>query len=540
MAYQRRKIKVPASSTAHSIRYSSTYAVKTDTFSISVRYISSTQQEFGALEFDFSGGEFDSLNAQDIYSANLLLYTQKLTTPSPIEQIDVAHVSSGTNLSSYTATTLWDAIAASTTDLASPFVSGDAKSLQTISLDTSVIDTAITNGQKLILAIRKSSATEGEGQIGGQTMAQGLDTLWRESNSTTELSDPPTLELELLINEESHLRYLLKYTSQADPSANQNTPSSSVGGYLAPNEINNSAQILNNTTNSQETISVSTLPSDSSGLVQIGPEVMSYTGRNIASNEITGVTRSTVPNYAYASNTLPYAEYLHYIRVDDLFDNNPTTDLVQYRCVGLQQQGISSIVNATGVKVFLVQNQDSNVTIDIGIEVPKFDKHEGSFLSEVTDESLNEFFSNSADVTDYPDGYFNGAHIIIDYDSAQGLGPLHHVIDSYEYDSGTGNAVFFLEDNLPDPTPAGTLFRIMPAPSQTIVNEVTPPTENSGRFFGFFGEGGSNDLGFGSVREQGATTRNYDHFYIWIKRTFSRNQRASSDSAAVIIVQYTT
>lgn len=538
---QSKTVQINSTSTAHNSRSGATYAVEIDTFNIPILYSDATEQEFAAFEFDFSGAEWSYLDIDSVESIELSFYFQQASTVSPIDTVSIVHVSSGSALSSYAAIDLWNAID-SGTSLGEKILTGNAKRTTSVDLSTTVFSNAIAANQKIILGVKKKEDTIGECQVGGQTMVTGSDTTWRQYDNTTEIAEAPYLVLSIKSAQESHLLHLMKYTCAADPSINQNTPSASIGGYLALNEVNTRAQIGENFSRSQLTMSISTLsslPSATSGLVHVGTEIMTYAGKNSSTFQLTGLVRGVSPPFAYPASTSPFAEYVHYLNVDGLFDTEPSDSLVQYRCVAIQQQGVSSSAIATNIKIYLVQHPDSIVRADIGIEVPAFDKHEGSTLAEVTGPTLNEFLTNTADVIGFGDGYFNGGHLIMDYDEAQSIGPLHHIIDSYEYDAGTGNAAIILEDNLPDPTPAGTNFRIMPAPSQRIINDITSPSLSSGRFFGFLADDASNELGHSGMRENAGNMRNYDHFYLWIKRQFVKNVKKYDDTGAIIIIEYT-
>lgn len=508
----------------------------TDPFSIQVsgllnENLSTSFRHFAAYEWNFSTSDITTpLNITSVSSAKIGFYYQSADAPSPIGLLGVYKI---TSTISSSATSLYSAINSSTTLLASFQLSGNEKKKIEIDLTSvSDLDTAVTDQTIFTIGIRPITVTE-EGQvlISGLTMNTGEDTPW-EAASGTDISEPPYLLLTCEATPAEHPQHLMKYTTATDPGSNQSNPTASIGGFMAPNLVNTRVQIVGDVGSTQTTVNVNgSLPS-SPGLSLVGSEILKYS--STSGSSLSGITRAIVPNFSYPAIVQPYPEFVHYLNVGSLFDTKPTSDLVQYRCVAIQQQSTSSWTTSYPI-VILTQDSNANVQIDIGIEVPKWDVHNGTFLSGTS--SGNEITSDTADsgsnlgVANYGDGYFNGGHLIVDPNGSS-IGPLNYTIDSYEFNEGI--ATFFLESNLPTSTiSAGTSFRINPAPAQTVLNEITPPNNNSGRFLGFFGDGGSNRV---TLEEHGNSIYDYDVFYIWIKRTFIENKKAGPDRGAIITI----
>lgn len=520
-------------------------------FSIKVAGVPDNNDEggivhFGIYEWNFSVNDIETfLGVSTLKSVKLEMYYQNADSPRSIEDLGIFIL--GSSLSTSDAA-LYSACLAALGDIAATvYPSGNQKTKVQYTFTSLISDvqSAVKSQSKLTVLLKPTDQSIGgekpkEGQIliGGSTLHRGVENPWEEAGSG-EISDPPRLIMEWESDAGDHPQHLMKYTTEASPSSNQNTPSASLGGYMAPNLVHTRVQLAEDINNTQTTIPIqsgSSLPT-SGNLVLVGSEIVSYTGTNSSENEITGVTRAVVPPSSYSAITQPYPSFVHYLDVDALFDTKPTSSLVQYRCVAIQQQSVvtSTPWQTTFPKILLTQNPNTDVVIDIGVEVPEWDVHNGTLATSVSGD--NEITSTTATVgtalgvTNYEDGFFNGGHLVLDPDG-DSVGPLNYIIDSYEFNAGV--ATFFLEDDLPSTTiAAGTAFRINPAPSQVIANETTSPNNNNGRFSGFLGAGGTGNI---VLEEHSNVIFDYDVFYIWIKRTLKNNKKSSSDSGAIITI----
>ena len=447
---------------------------------------------------------------------------------NPIRDIEFVLLSDA-QISEQSQQEIWDDINDSLTIFNTEEIRGDEKTSKT--LDMGDVFDSLTEGRidgaptMIGIGIRKKNATQGTANLGGVLMADGIDTPWRERDiSKAEIYGPPQLIIYAETDESAHIRHQMKYTT-SDPTTSQLTPSNSLGGYAASNLVYTEAQVGDSISAVQTTIPISTdstFPT-STGLVQIGPEIMKYDALDSTSRNLLNVTRGVSPPFGYPSYINPYAEYVHYLGIDKLF--NKSGPLIQYRCVALSQISSSQ---SSEVKAYLIQNPNSDVQIDIGIEVPKFDVNSGTLSASVSTDDTT-FSSIDFDGIPSSTGFFNGGYVVIDSD-------LETIIDSYDETGPT--AEFIVQDGMPANYATGASFTVYPAPSQTIADEAIAPTENSGRFFGFFGQDGSNEVDFGSIRQRGGRMNNEDHIYIWIKRTMLTNKKSTSDTGAIIMLLF--
>lgn len=517
-----------------------TYSVINDGFE---GIISSDSSKIEYTLYRFNGSDaliqaFDRLN-MNVIRVDLQLYSYLADQSSPLIKAEFVEVSSGT---SDTAIALWTAInSSSIVYKKSTSIQSNEKVLSVITIGDSsaspactTLETAITSSGIFYVGIRSVS---GIAHLGGLTMSRGIDTLWQE-NIGINIKDPPVLLISIEQDPESDnngvepIKHIMKYTT-SDPSTNQSTPGNSLGGYMAPNNIYIRSQISESINTKQTTVTISSdsassLPS-SLGLAQVGPEIFKFTGIDTTNRQLTGIKRG-ISTSAYPAFVKPFGDYIHYLSVDSLFDRRPTSGLVQYRCVAITQVSQawpSQEQTATSVKVELVNNNTSDVNIDIGIEVPAHDSHYGS-VSAVSGSILSSTTTGSRGVSGFASGYFDGSFININN------GTHESIIASYDMNGSI--AEFILEDPIPSGVIVSHNFVIFPSPAQSISNESVKPSNNSGRFLGFFSEGGSNNPGIGGIREFSNIMRNDDVLYIWVKRIFTNNKKKSDDTGAVIVL----
>jgi len=470
----------------------------------------------------------------------LEFYTYHSETSSPIISIDIVNITGDPN--GMSAATLFNAVKAAASAADNEFIQGDTKRLRTILVaeDDSVCDTlkAAMNGPSrdfFSLGIRKhNTSSDGQTKVGGQILAYGVDTEWA-APTANEIDGPPNLIIHIEQTPQITVQHSLKYTSVI-PYDDQTIPLDSLGGFFSSNSVYKQAQIGDPITPTQTYIPISSdadseMPS-SSGLAQIGPEILLYQDVDIVSRFLRNVKRGIVPkSHSSSSSVYPYAEFVYYLDPSKIFDNRPISGFSQYRCLAVQQ--VSPITNTDNVKIFLIQNSNTNVDIDIGIEVPRHNIY-SSVTSDnissgdtilVTSPLINNFSDNQLD-----SGFFNNSAIRMVGDN------FASVISNYVVVDDTTAEIHLSTPFISDYA-SGSIFYIDPAPSQIIDNEITPPVDN-GRFFGFLGDGGSNDLSFNDIQENAGALVDSDVFYLWIKRTLKNNKKQQDDTGAVIVITF--
>jgi hypothetical protein len=407
---------------------------------------------------------------------------------------------------------------------------GDKKNIIRVPLsNTTNLATAINTPSGYYLGLRRKTTTRDTRiELGGNSLISGTGTGWSEAGAN-DVKGPPRLVVTVEVDDVTHVQQELRYTT-SDPTSSQNTPSNSIGGYFAPNEVFTVAQIGDFLSSTDTTITIddsSVLPSES-GIAQVGPEIIKYTGIDTTNRQLTGATRGVAPGGAFPSEIDQYPEYIRYLTVDNLFDKKPSDALRQYRCVAVVHTSSSALNNVT---ISLVQNDQANVQVDVGIEVPAFDTTTGTATGVIVS-GATTFSSTTTSVRNKDTGYYDGGYIIIDPSGTA----FEAIIESYD-DDGV-QATFILDRAMPAFSPAPD-FRIASAPAQIVANELIEPNNNSGRFLGFLGDGGESSVGYGSIREQGSTLNQHDAFYLWIKKTLVNNKKATNNTGAVIIIQGT-
>ena len=372
---------------------------------------------------------------------------------------------------------------------------------------------------------RKNNTSAGSFEISGLNLVGGSSE-WRVAVSG-EPTDPPLLIITYDIDEESHPTLNMKYTT-SDPTTIQSTGSNSIGGYWAQNDVFPSASIGASINSTQTTVPIDasfSLPSKI-GLASVGPEIFKYTTIDTANHRLAGITRAVVPGIAFPAgfDSFRIAEKVHYLHSDDndlnkLFDTRPSGSLIQYRCVAISNSDTEDNFSIQDAYVSVVQHPDSDVQVRIGVEHPRYDSRTGITEDATTETSTTVIVDASFTEAD---GFFNGALIKL-------LNPTEYVLVS-TFSSG----VFILQSTVVG-LDAGRSFVIMPTPSQTIINDATSPTSNSGRFSGFSEDEEAIPI---SLVEHGNTMQENDLFYVWIRRVAASNVKSSDNTGAILIFRY--
>lgn len=474
----------------------------------------------------------DEIENSTILSISVKLWTNLASGFQTLHALDYL----GGNPFSQSAATIDTRI--TSTELGTYNVTNNSQELITVELNdvSSFYDgvlTHITNKTQptVIVFARDSSLTDNNGQmsLGGQLLVDG-GAEWR-SILEGEVASPPLLLITYETAEESHPELTMKYTT-SDPSEEQDDPSNSVGGYLASNEIYPSADLGESISSSQTTIPIdsdSSLPTASSGLASVGPEVFRYSALSESDHSLISVSRGIAPMSAFPAgfNAYQIAEKVYYLHnnsetnLNYLFNSRPSSGLVQYRCIAISNDFTADNFSIKDISVGLVQNSNADTQIDIGIEIPRFDSHTGTAdASTTTSVILDSAFSES---NGYSAGFFDGAAIKV----LSGIN-LFAIVETF--DDGE-----FILDRTVTGLASGVNYVIYPAPSQIIINDATDPASNSGLFLGFLEAGGSPEVVFS---EHGTTMHPYDCFYVWIKRTLKHNVKGTDDIGAVILVRF--
>jgi hypothetical protein len=204
-------------------------------------------------------------------------------------------------------------------------------------------------------------------ELSGLGIASGDATPWSAPDTAVgEVLFSPRLIITITDNESNNLEFDLRYTT-ADSGSSQLTPANSLGGYISTNSVYTSTQLTTYLSPSDTTANVETLPTDTSGLAQIGPEIIRYTGTSSTDGlySLTGLTRAIAPDESFASSTSPHAEYVKYLPIASLFGIAPKGSS-QYRCVGIMNTGSP----VTELEIHLLQSSTAKTILDASIEQP--------------------------------------------------------------------------------------------------------------------------------------------------------------------------
>ena len=371
----------------------------------------------------------------------------------------------------------------------------------------------------------------GDVDIGGVDLADDTGSEWRDKDDTSNnvIGSPKfIITWQRTIAGTALGRTETRYTTM-DPTTIQSTPNSSIGGFVASNEIYTSGQISQSVNSSQTTIDLAdsaTIP-EPSGLAQLGAEIFRYNSTDDTNKTLLGITRGISPGYSFPAGLQPFSEYVYFLEIDNLFNTKPTTGMNQYRCVGITNTGF----DVQNVRISLRQSAEQSVQADVGIEVPLYNYRTATLAANVTSDTV--ITSTTTTVTEY-DGsllavtssLFDGGYITIG----------STVVEILSFATDATTATFVIDQAITGT--AGDTFTIHSAPSQRISNDSESPTQNSNRFFGFLSEGGSDLISYNGIKEGGINFLSNEEFYVWIKRSLVANVKSDDNTGAVLIIRF--
>ncbi len=379
------------------------------------------------------------------------------------------------------------------------------------------------------------SASTGTVEFSGQNLVGGSSE-WR-SATVSEPIDPPLLVITYDVATEAHPSLSMKFTT-SDPTSIQSTPSNSLGQYLALNNVTPFSPIGESISPTQTTVpidSASALPSRT-GLGSVGPEIFQYSVVDTINHQLTEVIRGVAPNaFPAGFDSFKNAENVYYLAKDAsglhlLFDTRPSGELVQYRCVAIANVDSGDDFNIKEGVIGIAQNPNSNVSMTIGVELPRWDSITGVAVDGASNTANGLLVTSDATVISKSSGYYDGALLKITDLSGT---VSYTVVDSFAIATDGLTGEFTISPAITGLV-ATWSFVIMPAPSQRIPNDATAPGV-TGRFSGF----SDNTEGIAvSLLDHGTTMQENDLFYVWIKRTLTANVEETADTGAVLIFRY--
>lgn len=301
------------------------------------------------------------------------------------------------------------------------------------------------------------------------------------------------------------------YYTSADPTSSQSTPQNSIGGYVSTNRVYTPSFLSDSIGTSDLEVPVSSLENHSStGLIQLGPEIASF--NSIDSNTVSvlqrGISPSTSPS---ACSDIPDRAVV--LSTSDIFNTLPLEGQSQYRCVAIVNE---STDEASNIKIMVLQNPDNVAQIDIGIEIPA---HDRCLIVQGGSSSATQIVTTNFSEIAYTGKYDGSAVFVV---SRPGVVAL---IESFVMSGNQATITVDANLNLID----GETYCIMPAPSARLTNEFTQPSNVT------FLNGATDTV----TLSESSEIRQYDLFYLWIKRTLRSSVSDMEDTGGIIAIQYT-
>lgn len=249
------------------------------------------------------------------------------------------------------------------------------------------------------------------------------------------------------------------YFTSIEPNLEQNIPKQSLGGYVSPTQIYDTAEL-------QEPLSfyntVVYLDDDnlaSFSILQIGDELMTVKEWKNSSAVIDSRNAFGTPIRFH-----PRGSLVRGIVKNDIFDRILNKNKKQYRCIAIRNT--SSTETARNVKVFFkLDSRNILSKTRFAIEIPRSEYYTGNVslggsTTTFTDSSLAEKFAN---------GHFISAAITF----SSGLDNNQtRIINQYEGKTGK----FTVSEELPYKVKSGDIFFVDTSPSQIISSGLIQPS----------------------------------------------------------------
>lgn len=369
-----------------------------------------------------------------------------------------------------------------------------------------------------LIGIKVHSATElRTGGISGINLADGEETGWTIPDTTVgEVIGYPKLYIKCSIPFVLVTEFDLRYTSLTPQTLTTN-PLNSLGGYISVTPVYTITELDSYLSTTDTIAYVDTLPTSTSGIAQIGSEIVQYNNIDSTNNALTGLIRNVCPGIPFpASPKSTGKEFVRYLDVTKLFNNTTLSD-TQYRCLAI----INTQNPVYEVEIYPVNNPKDNVSMDIGIEVPTVKTQTSNYFGVLTT-------SNTIDV-DTAGLYTTSGLVGLVFQVNEGLS--YGIITSVTVNGTITTIVLDREITIDN----GDIFYIFASPSQSVINDTTPPVLN-GNFLGFIGDDGPNAINATGLYPM--VFDYYHHFYIWVKRTLIANKKPTNDSGLVLMLKY--
>jgi hypothetical protein len=486
----------------YSVHFYSTDSAYRENVATGLVFNNASLQGYAAYEFDGTnvsvlmndliGSDLDPIPT--VESVELEFYTSKTTGTFEIVSIPDDALPSNSGV-----TSLRDNIDTGTV-LATVSPSSQSRTLTRVALTGAAV------GVAGIFAFGVRAVEGSSGEFGGSSLVYGDGEEWRAASNEPQV--PVKVRITFSDPVPNFASFEMYYTT-ADPLTAQSTPSNSVGGYKSINEIYPSGWLLSPIDLDDMSVSTDAIPTQSSGLVQIGPEIARYDDGLV-------LTRGVSPA-ASPSTIEPFPENVRFVNVSNLFDTQPAQGKDQYRCIAVMNNGLTT----NNVRIGVVQNGDSNVQIDVGVEVPQTDSHVGIHTGGNASAVVVDNLSYAPGTVT---GKYNGCVLRLVNDPS-----VMAVIDTFTFEGGVATITFEGSFSIDD----GEMYCILPSPSQITTNDHDPPA-NGENFLGYTGEGSITVL----LNDKSTVFSQFDVVYLWVKRTLTRNRDASDDTGATIYIRH--
>jgi hypothetical protein len=316
---------------------------------------------------------------------------------------------------------------------------------------------------------------------------------------------------------------LINFTSSKEEGSISD-PGASIGGYFSSSSVYAKTTLASNFSGLDDGFTLTS----SSGLtgakyLLIGSELVEVFP--VDGNEVTVFNRglSNTPRLGHLSGAV-----VRRIEKDQLFDNDFSNSLKQYRCFAVKNNSASDSLG--NVRVFIKSTSPNPfVEYRIAIEAARTDSIRSTATSATALSISDSSIANSV-----PDNFYKGRTILIT------SGPNtneRRIIASFDGETGT----FVFDSSLPTPLTTGTTYLVGSSPSQRIAFSTLPPDVDND-FVSEWQTASSPsdaiDINIKGNRQNASTMKPGDVVYVWVERSLMKNTSGYKDSGFVIAMRW--
>ena len=322
------------------------------------------------------------------------------------------------------------------------------------------------------------------------------------------------------------------YLTSLESNLSQTIYSQSIGGYISNSLVYPDTTLVNTIGLYETNLQLNTPVSgnwsdwDDVNYLSIGGEIIKV--EEVTGNSVIATQRgvNNIVNMHLATDEI------RGISSGGLFDNVLNDEYKQYRCIAVKNT--SSNIIGQNTYVYIRQNsRNPKTTIELAIEIPK-----SPYLSGTSDSWDNIKLVDADLIGSYSDNQFKDAYMRLTSGPNSGQ---NRTINSF--DASTGTFIFYdpLPINYSNIYSSSISYTIDPSPAQRVKTGTESPIVNTTYVTDFLKTEKNYPTSINLLNNgTHGDFRPNDVFYIWLKRTLTKNSDLFNDNSVIITINYAT